>query len=227
MQSANLKLVHRLDKDTSGVLLLANGQSVAAAAAAVLKHSTNSFNHFEGLFNFDEMDKVANVRKVYFGICKGNPNRPTPLKTSILIRDSITYKDKKARNKTVKLRAATVMKLLCSSPENDYHLFELVPITGRKHQLRIHLNSLGTPLLGDDFRKHAGATYSKNLIDIETGNRGFKQFYLHCAEMRISLQGDDFKFQAPLPDYFLRILKSYFKNEDVKFMSQYSGNICE
>ena len=130
----NLYLVHRIDKFTSGIVLLAKDEDTK--------------KYFEDAF------KNRNINKIYHAIVEGvvKNNRGTI--------DISIGKDKKNPNKRIPLsikeggeRAITNYKVL--KRLNEHTLLELNPITGRTHQIRVHLSYIGHPIIGDKI-------YSKN-----------------------------------------------------------------
>ena len=112
-------IVHRLDKETSGVLLIAKNRESA--------------QFFTSLF------RIRKIHKTYLAIVKGEV--PKSLRK---LEDSLEYFEK---NKKIKLKAISFLKVLKSSYR--YSLIELNPKTGRKHQLRKQLYMRGFPIIGD------------------------------------------------------------------------------
>ena len=111
--------VHRLDKDTSGILIIAKNRSSAQL--------------FTSLF------RLRKVHKTYLALCNGELNKDS----GTLIHNLIRY-DKK---KKITEKAITHYKLLDTNL--NCSLLELKPITGRKHQIRKQLLEIGHPIVGD------------------------------------------------------------------------------
>ncbi len=125
------KLVHRLDRDTSGVLILARGAAAAAKLAAAFR--------------------TRHVRKTYWAVVHG---RPTPQEGRVdmpLIRlgsgpGALTSAAE--RDDEDAASALTDYRTLEAAGRKLAWL-ELQPLTGRTHQLRVHCEALGTPIVGD------------------------------------------------------------------------------
>ncbi|GHV57512.1 hypothetical protein AGMMS49579_23480 [Spirochaetia bacterium] len=114
-------LVHRLDKDTSGLILVAKSREAAAKFSAI----------FAGNKTGDR-----GVIKQYLAICRGRPEKETGLiRLDLDIRGSIK-----------KSETAFTLK----SQRGDFSLLELELGTGRMHQIRRHLAQIKNPVLGDD-----------------------------------------------------------------------------
>jgi len=123
----DIKIVHRLDMDTSGLMVLAR-------SAEVHKHLSRQFQERQ-------------THKTYHAICSGKPklqsgyiNLPMRCDWEKRPLQMIDFKQGKG--------AQTFWKILAQA--NDRFLVELTPITGRSHQLRLHMKSLGHPILGDN-----------------------------------------------------------------------------
>jgi len=127
-ENAKPFIVHRLDKDTSGILIVAKNREYAQL--------------FTSLF------RLRKIHKTYLAIVYGE----IPKGTKILEDELIFYENDK---KTIQ-KALSYLKLLKTN--SQYSLLELRPITGRKHQLRKQLYNLGNPIIGDDkyFFKNRG-----------------------------------------------------------------------
>jgi len=127
-ENAKPFIVHRLDKDTSGILIVAKNREYAQL--------------FTSLF------RLRKIHKTYLAIVYGE----IPKGTKILEDELILYEN----DKKIIQKALSYLKLLKTN--SQYSLLELRPITGRKHQLRKQLYNLGNPIIGDDkyFFKNRG-----------------------------------------------------------------------
>lgn len=122
-----LQLVHRLDKDTSGILLIAKNSKSA-------EFLTQSFR-----------EKV--IKKTYLALVGGNFKKLDGI-INIPLRKQLTGKNEKVRPDFVDGKEAiTNFKRL--KDFGDHALLELNPLTGRTHQLRVHCKELGHPVLND------------------------------------------------------------------------------
>ena len=130
-------IVHRLDKETSGVLIVAKNREYAQL--------------FTSLF------RIRKIHKTYLAITYGE----VPENVNLLEDDLISYDN----NKKIVQKAISHLKILKSN--GQYSLLELNPITGRKHQLRKQLYNIGNPIIGDNkyfVKKHINKIRSKNLM---------------------------------------------------------------
>ena len=132
-------IVHRLDKETSGVLIVAKTREYAQL--------------FTSLF------RIRKIHKTYVALIHGKVSN----KIHTLKDDLISYDN----GKKIIQKAISHLKILKSS--SDYSYVELNPITGRKHQLRKQLYNIGNPIIGDDkyfINRRADKTKikSKNLM---------------------------------------------------------------
>lgn len=152
-------LVHRLDKVTSGLLILAlNAESAA---------------EFFRLFSEHQ------IQKTYLALSNQKPKK----KQGLIVGDM-----QKARNGAWKLCQSkenpAITRFESTNCEPNLRLFFLKPQTGKTHQLRVAMKSLGSPILGD-------AIYGKNTEKID-------RTYLHAARLQFEFKGQAFDvFVAP------------------------------
>ena len=128
--------VHRLDKDTSGVFIMAKTREAAQLLTSLFR--------------------LRKVHKTYLAICHGELNKDTGVWNDDLIRYD--------GEKKIIEKAKTIYKVLDKNSEAS--LVELKPITGRKHQLRKQLYALGQPIFGDIKYKLSNSSkgLNKNLM---------------------------------------------------------------
>ena len=113
-------IVHRLDKETSGILIVAKTREYAQL--------------FTSLF------RIRKIHKTYVALTYGKIS-----KSSDTLKDDLVSYD---NGKKIVQKAVSHLKVIKSS--SDYTYVELNPITGRKHQLRKQLSNIGHPIVGDD-----------------------------------------------------------------------------
>ena len=113
-------IVHRLDKETSGVLIIAKNREYAQL--------------FTSLF------RIRKIHKTYLAIVHGKISKDLKI-----LKDELVYYESK---KKIVQKAISYIKILKIS--DNYSLLELNPITGRKHQLRKQLYNIGYPIVGDN-----------------------------------------------------------------------------
>lgn len=169
-------IVHRLDKDTSGIILVAKND--------------NSHQWLQRQF------KLRDVEKIYFALVDGRPATPTGRIIAPIYRD---------RGQRKKMAIAPEGKGRPSVTEyqtikqfSNHTLLKVHPLTGRTHQIRIHMASLKIPIAGDSVYGH-----KKQSIVL-------KRHFLHAFELSIRMPGEKKKttFRAELPDELAQILEN-------------------
>ncbi|MDC3169594.1 RluA family pseudouridine synthase [Paracoccaceae bacterium] len=158
------RLIHRLDKDTSGVLLLAR--------------NVKSANIFTSLF------KEKLIEKVYWALVGGVPKKEEGIVESYIGKVDIwkpnfqkdPILEKSGWNKVKKKKALSYYKVI-EKVGSQYSWLQLKPATGRTHQLRIHCAKLGTTIVGD--RKYRNSQ-SRTSRDITLGS---KKLFLHAKSL--------------------------------------------
>ena len=159
--------VHRLDKDTSGVFIIAKKRESAQLLTSLFR--------------------LRKVHKTYLAICHGELEKNTGEWNDDLIRYD--------GGKKIVENARTIFKVIDKNSEAS--LIELKPITGRKHQLRKQLYSIGQPIFGDTKYR------------LSNSNKGInKNLMLHSYQIKFKINNVKHTYTALLPDYFKKLLKS-------------------
>jgi 23S rRNA pseudouridine955/2504/2580 synthase len=169
------KLVHRLDKDTSGVLVLARSTAAATKLAAA----------FRG----------RDVEKTYWAVTVGQPTPPAGRIDLPLVRQGGPRGERTAAAEPGDrdaARAVTDFATLDAARRRVAWL-EMKPITGRTHQLRVHAaEALGCPILGDG--KYGGAAAHMEGLP--------NQLHLHARSLKLPHPaGGTLEVAAPLPPH--------------------------
>ncbi len=128
-------IVHRLDKDTSGILVIPRT------------------NHAHGVFG--DLFRERTIDKTYYAIVEGHPD-PSGTINLPVGRDPITktkMTTKIHRGRSIKMRDATTNYHILEYFD-DSALVEVKPITGRTHQIRVHFAAIGHPIIGDPVYGH-------------------------------------------------------------------------
>ncbi|HET9336148.1 MAG TPA: RluA family pseudouridine synthase [Sphingomicrobium sp.] len=167
------KLVHRLDKDTSGVLLVARSARAAG-------HFTKAF-------------AGRTARKVYWALITGVPSLEEGLVDAPLAKQPGTGGEKMHVDEENGLPAKTRYRLI-DRAGNRAAWVELQPLTGRTHQLRAHMAAIGHPIVGD--AKYGGAEA------FLTGGIS-RKLHLHARRLKVEgLDGKPIDQTAELPPHF-------------------------
>ena len=170
--SADGVLVHRIDKDTTGCLLIAKNKD----AHAMLQKQFES----------------RTVSKMYIALVAGVPD-PPDAKIDAPIGRNLTDRTKMSVLRTsVSREAQTTYTTLDATNQSAFLVCELH--TGRTHQIRVHLASIGYPILGD-------TTYASPTSEKLSRELSITNICLHSWKLEFtSLDGSDVKVEASIPD---------------------------
>lgn len=178
-------LVHRLDKETSGLMILAKSAVFASKWTKLI---------FE-----------KSVKKEYMALCIGKlQNKNGSIKEDIYdkgVKKSATtfYEVVKEIEVPISSANAVTNAVANAVPQGEKITLSLLHLTlgtGRMHQLRIHLAHAGFPIAGDD--KHGDFKTNKALKK----STGIKRLMLTALSLSLPVDGKNRTFEIPLPDYF-------------------------
>jgi len=177
-QAKFLELVHRLDRETSGVLLLAKKRSALTAMHEIMRE--------------------GNSDKRYFALVLGQWKNVKQHVKLPLHKFDTPQGEKRVMVRDGGQASHTIFTLQKSwAPQNDQTGFSLLEAqlkTGRTHQIRVHLSYLGFPIAGDD--KYGDFACNKVLM-----KQGLKRMFLHAHSIAFAhpLTGEPMHLTAPLP----------------------------
>ena len=190
------RLVHRLDKDTSGVLLLARTRAVAGALTEAFRAKTTRKIYWAALAGVPQ-PRQGTVR---YGLVKapGHGARGEAEKMLCIHPRQV--------DETPDAKRATTDYWVLSAAATRLSWAVLVPITGRTHQLRAHMAELGHPIIGDG--KYGGSG-QENMGDgwgAGLGGGLSKKLHLHARSISLPhpATGKRIEITAPLPEHMDR-----------------------
>ena len=187
-------IVHRLDENTSGILLIAKNQRF--------------FEYLKGLFQNHEIKKtyIALVHGRMAG--KGKIDKPIGLKSGSVKRSVRAKNMKMIKEAVTEYRVLKIFRR--PDPEKEggfeyYSLLRVFPQSGRTHQIRVHLASVGHPIVGDELYGR------KN----EDKNLNLKRQFLHAESVEFNLEdGSRIKMEAELPSELQELLENLSQKFD-------------
>ncbi len=173
-------IVHRLDKETSGVMVITKNQ--------------NSFETFKNIF------KQRSIEKIYLALVIGKMNNKEGKINLAITRSISTKRTTKIREGQKALKAETLWEVLKTYQDNNQILsyLKLIPKTGRTHQLRVHLAAIGHPVVGDYL--YGGKTTLKY-------REKLNRIFLHAYSLRFKYDNTNYLFEAELPIELKNFLK--------------------
>jgi 23S rRNA pseudouridine955/2504/2580 synthase len=186
-QAKFLELAHRLDRETSGVLLIGKKRSALTA--------------------LHEMMRQNQMNKRYLMLVKGVWKNVKQRVVLPLQKYELENGEKRVTVEEGGQHSETIFHL--REHLGEYSLLEAELVTGRTHQLRVQSAHLGFPILGDD--KYGDFALNKALQ-----KQGLKRMFLHSMETRLKhpLSGELLELKAPLPPELNRFLDKLKESSD-------------
>jgi len=172
-QQKFLELVHRLDKETSGCLLIAKKRSVLKV--------------------LHELFRGDGIQKTYLALLAGQFKRKKQVVDVPLLKNVNQGGERMVTVSQAGKAAETLFTRLKAFA--DATLVHAAPKTGRTHQIRVHAAWLGHPIIGDD-------RYGEAELNKDFKKRGYRRLFLHAEQLRFAhpVTGAPLHFVAPLPD---------------------------
>ena len=198
MGDAEGRLVNRLDRETSGVVLIGKGAGVAAELGRLMSGG--------------EAGKTAKVEKTYWAIVDGHLP-PAPLRIAApLGRDlasPVAIKDCVRDDGAAAETHVHLLRLFIRDAA-PFSLVEVLPKTGRKHQIRIHLAHIGHPIVGDKLYGDDEQRYLR-LVDgrlTDEDRRALRMPFhaLHARTLAFEWRNRSWRFEAEPEEVFIRFL---------------------
>ncbi|MDD3592980.1 MAG: RluA family pseudouridine synthase [Sulfurovum sp.] len=172
-----LELVHRLDRETSGLLLIAKSRKMLQALHTLLREAHRIEKHYTALVS---------------GEWQGGTEKMTH-----------TLERQQNRNQKVQVSREGKASTSIFTPIRHYKgatLMDVQILTGRMHQIRTQLAHLEHPIIGDTM-------YGDKKLNSYFGKHfGSKRLFLHASSLSFEIDGKTYHFEAPLPDELQKVL---------------------
>ncbi len=166
-----MELVHRLDRDTSGCIMIAKKRSM-------LRH-------------MHELLRSNRVNKIYHALVVGRWETRNNSVDAPLRKNELQSGERIVKVQADGRESLTRFKVLRRFG-NQATLIEAKPVTGRTHQIRVHTQFAGNPIIGDD-------KYGVESVNKEMKQWGIRRLFLHSATLEVLLpDGEKIKVDAPL-----------------------------
>lgn len=200
------RLVHRLDRDTSGILVLARTRPAAVALTAAFR--------------------ARETRKIYWAAVAGVPSpRMGTIRTGLVKAPGHGARGEGEKMRVIPWEAVTDTPG-AKRAVTDYAVLDalakraawvaLVPVTGRTHQLRAHMAAIGHPIVGDGKYGGSGQENPGEGWGAQLGGEISRKLHLHARYLKIAhpVTGRQMEFTAPLPEHMARTWATFGWRED-------------
>ncbi|HZP64910.1 MAG TPA: RluA family pseudouridine synthase [Rudaea sp.] len=183
----SLELVHRLDRDTSGVLVFARRRAALGGVQALIR--------------------AGDTTKQYLALLCGRP-RQARFEVNAPLRKSILQGGERMVRVTDDGKPAlTAFRVIDSYARAS--LVEATLYTGRTHQIRVHSQHAGHPICGDE-------KYGSRECNAEMRPLGLRRLFLHAARFEFTLEAKTYSFSAPLAGDLAAVLERLPKERNAR-----------
>ncbi len=183
-QAKFLELAHRLDRETSGLLIIGKKRSA--------------------LVRLQDEFREGGMGKRYFALVKGRWLNQSQHIRQPLYKYLIENGERRVRVDSEGKSAHSIVRLVkrWRTGQGYFSLVEVELKTGRTHQIRVHLTHAGFPLLGDD-------KYGDFALNKELQRLGLKRMFLHAAKLDLKhpVSGESLALEAPLPQELAEFIR--------------------
>jgi 23S rRNA pseudouridine955/2504/2580 synthase len=188
------RLAHRIDRDTSGILLLGKTRAFAS--------------------RLTEAFRSKQARKLYWALVIGVPDQPIgSIDIPLGKRAHAGGKEKMSVVEDEDGQDALTHYRVVQSFGGRLSWLELMPVTGRTHQLRVHLQAIGNPIYGDGKYAGQGAFVAQPPLE--------RQLHLHARYLEIAGMSPRLQVTAPLPEHMMAswdMLGFHFEDDGVSLL---------
>ena len=181
--------VHRLDRKTSGLVLLCKNKTDVS--------------------KFQELFTSNTIQKTYFGLVRGFAPASKEIDSPVKGRDAKVHRE--AQTSLKMLNTATIPIAVKPYDSSRYSLVELHPKTGRMHQLRIHMQKISHPLIGDP-------KYGDNNHNVMYEEQfGITNLFLHAGRLEFQhpFSGETLHLEAAFPDHWIQMFEKFDWNNPI------------
>lgn len=208
-QAKFLELVHRLDRETSGVLMIAKKRSALTALHDAIRHHRTDKRYLM-LVNghWQEAKKKVSLDLQKYLTHEGERRVQVVPNVQLAKPNAVTAKQQAGKGKFEVETQGSETWFYLKAHLADYSFLQAKLITGRTHQLRVQTAHLGFPILGDD-------KYGDFALNKAMQKQGLKRMFLHSSETQLQhpLTGEKLHLVAPLPVELSRFLQGLGYNE--------------
>ena len=188
---AYIELVHRLDKDTSGCLLLAKKRSMLRSIQALLES--------------------RQLEKIYWAVLCGAWDHTQSVRVNLPLKKN-TLQSGERIVVISEDGKESLTHFKCLGSASDVCWVEVSPKTGRTHQIRVHSSSLGHPIVGDHKYRQVAVLSPVLRAQVQKStvfHEDAKRLYLHAREIRFQVNGKNYCFTAEVDPVFEKMLQQF------------------